>query len=123
MLNIVVGLSNTQAVEFGLGGGRLYSATIGPMSRRPGLPSPGEIGMGEDHWAYYPDVAGDIIHFNLPFWPIPTLILALAIVGAVRHTRRGLLIAEPSCKVCGYNLTGNVSGVCPECGRQGVRSR
>jgi rubrerythrin len=20
------------------------------------------------------------------------------------------------CTVCGYNLTGNVSGVCPECG-------
>lgn len=23
---------------------------------------------------------------------------------------------EPSCRACGYNLTGNVSGVCPECG-------
>lgn len=22
----------------------------------------------------------------------------------------------PCCTVCGYNLTGNVSGVCPECG-------
>jgi len=22
----------------------------------------------------------------------------------------------PACKQCGYNLTGNVSGVCPECG-------
>jgi len=21
------------------------------------------------------------------------------------------------CKGCGYNLTGNVSGICPECGR------
>jgi hypothetical protein len=21
-----------------------------------------------------------------------------------------------SCRVCGYNLTGNVSGICPECG-------
>ena len=25
------------------------------------------------------------------------------------------------CKTCGYNLTGNVSGVCPECGKR-VRS-
>lgn len=26
--------------------------------------------------------------------------------------------APPSCAACGYNLTGNISGVCPECGRQ-----
>ena len=23
---------------------------------------------------------------------------------------------DNSCALCGYNLTGNVSGVCPECG-------
>lgn len=28
-------------------------------------------------------------------------------------TRRGL----PTCLGCGYDLTGNVSGVCPECGK------
>ncbi len=26
--------------------------------------------------------------------------------------------AEGRCVVCGYNLTGNVSGVCPECGEK-----
>lgn len=25
-------------------------------------------------------------------------------------------LAAPSCDTCGYNLTGNVTGVCPECG-------
>jgi hypothetical protein len=25
---------------------------------------------------------------------------------------------EPRCRKCGYNLTGNVSGVCPECGER-----
>lgn len=25
---------------------------------------------------------------------------------------------EPQCRKCGYNLTGNVSGVCPECGER-----
>ncbi len=31
----------------------------------------------------------------------------------------GILAArgEPICTACGYNLTGNVSGKCPECGR------
>ena len=29
---------------------------------------------------------------------------------APRRERRGL------CRHCGYNLTGNVSGICPECG-------
>ena len=23
---------------------------------------------------------------------------------------------QPLCKICDYNLTGNISGVCPECG-------
>jgi ribosomal protein S27AE len=26
------------------------------------------------------------------------------------------LVREPLCGSCGYNLTGNVSGICPECG-------
>ncbi len=26
--------------------------------------------------------------------------------------------AEPRCATCGYNLTGNVSGRCPECGER-----
>jgi hypothetical protein len=34
-----------------------------------------------------------------------------------RRTRRVRLAAlHNSCLACGYNLTGNVSGVCPECG-------
>jgi len=31
--------------------------------------------------------------------------------------RRLVLSAAPLCSLCGYDLTGNVSGVCPECGR------
>ena len=47
------------------------------------------------------------------------LILALALIGYIalswaypRHQRLG----PGHCTKCGYNLTGNVSGRCPECG-------
>jgi len=39
--------------------------------------------------------------------------LALATITPVRNHREG----EPPRCPCGYNLTGNVSGICPECGR------
>jgi len=49
--------------------------------------------------------------FDLPFWflllffGIPTLLLWRSDRPRTGH-----------CRTCGYNLTGNVSGVCPECG-------
>lgn len=42
-------------------------------------------------------------------------ILAVIFVGA-RLPDRPELIDPTKCKTCGYNLTGNVSGICPECG-------
>ena len=57
-----------------------------------------------------------------PYWPLIPLcgaysgrFLYLA-VRAVRRTRRGL------CASCGYDLTGNVSGTCPECGTPVVQA-
>jgi hypothetical protein len=53
----------------------------------------------------------------LPWWPLP-FVSALPIVFAIamwavrrRRTKVG------HCAACYYNLTGNVSGVCPECGK------
>lgn len=48
----------------------------------------------------------------IPLW-IP--LLAVAIVNSIlwRIDRRN---PETGCDGCGYNLTGNISGVCPECG-------
>jgi hypothetical protein len=58
-------------------------------------------------------------------WLLPGVVAALAVylvIWLVRRritrnlrqqlTERGL----PTCMACGYDLTGNLSGVCPECG-------
>lgn len=56
---------------------------------------------------------------RVPYWPLGILLIVLVtrllrrnllVWGLYRRARRGL------CLRCGYNLTGNMSGVCPECG-------
>lgn len=50
-----------------------------------------------------------LVHLFIIFAACPTLVLIKAIRG--RHR------AKPGhCSKCGYDLTGNISGVCPECG-------
>ena len=39
-----------------------------------------------------------------------------------RVIRRHLRLAEGLCISCGYDLTGNVSGMCPECGTDNTES-
>ena len=49
-----------------------------------------------------------------PLWAIVGAILVFpAVVGARRYTHR---IEVGHCPECRYDLTGNTSGVCPECG-------
>ncbi len=55
---------------------------------------------------------------RMPAW-LPALVLVVYPAAAIglrvyrRHTQKW----KPCCRRCGYNLTGNVSGVCPECGK------
>jgi hypothetical protein len=42
-------------------------------------------------------------------------IYALHAVGR-RDSLKLRFLAEPHCRNCSYNLTGNISGICPECG-------
>jgi hypothetical protein len=48
-----------------------------------------------------------------PFW-VPLLIVALPTVALFWLDRRR--IPSHCCQGCGYDLTGNTSGACPECG-------
>ena len=49
----------------------------------------------------------------IPFW-LPLMPISLFTLGLFWLDRRR--IPPGHCQECGYNLTGNVSGVCPECG-------
>jgi hypothetical protein len=43
-------------------------------------------------------------------------VVAIAMIPLWRRANRNLRRARGRCELCDYNLTGNVSGVCPECG-------
>ncbi|MEW6251191.1 MAG: hypothetical protein AB1716_11125 [Planctomycetota bacterium] len=49
----------------------------------------------------------------LPLWNLALLTAAPGLLLLWRHRRRRV---PGFCRKCGYNLTGNVSGRCPECG-------
>jgi len=60
-----------------------------------------------------PSVVG-IRVMEVPDWFITTISALPAAWIGFRALRRGKL--QRACPACGYDLTGNVSGVCPECG-------
>jgi hypothetical protein len=55
------------------------------------------------------------IRFEIPLW-IPFLLVAMPTTLLFWRDRR--CVPAGHCRKCGYNLTDNVSGVCPECGEK-----
>lgn len=60
-----------------------------------------------------------------PLWAVgPIMIAAVVAVRAVdalldaRREARGRQLLFPHCVNCGYDLTGNETGACPECGQR-----
>ncbi len=49
----------------------------------------------------------------VPLW-LPTIGF-LSLTGIVAYRKR---VPKGHCRCCGYNLVGNVSGICPECGNK-----
>ncbi len=89
-----------------------------------------ELGIGRSSirilWTSYGDaIAWDVVHItpsssireNSFYLALPlhlgVLIILLPTAILWRRDRRR---AKGQCHRCGYNLTGNTSGVCPECG-------
>jgi len=54
-----------------------------------------------------------------PLWPISLLLIVAPAIWLKAHRRR----RHGVCASCGYNLTGNVSGICPECGSIATTTR
>ncbi len=54
----------------------------------------------------------------IPFWEPFLLLAALPLVACGVHLWRRKRRKEGYCVHCGYDLTGNVTGVCPECGEE-----
>ncbi len=53
-----------------------------------------------------------------PAWTVPMFFAAYPIIALIRGPlRRWRRHRKGLCLKCGYDLEGNVSGVCPECGR------
>lgn len=59
-------------------------------------------------------MASRTTHFFLPLW-IPLLIVGAATILAFRHDRQ---FKPRHCQTCGYDLRGDYSKGCPECGWQ-----
>jgi hypothetical protein len=59
----------------------------------------------------------------LPAWLVVAATAALPLARAVWHVRAARRRRPGHCPACGYDLTGNVSGVCPECGTPGFATR
>ena len=86
------------------------------------------LGVGAASTACY-TVAVGLINAFIPIWAlmdtwlsVATMIVGPFVVGtvvAIVHWKRDLKRDRQEhgmCGDCGYNLTGNESGVCPECG-------
>jgi len=64
-------------------------------------------------WPPDASLRGDVKYVILPIWMAVVVALTGTGYAAWRNRR---LCATGACRRCGYNLAGNVSGVCPECG-------
>jgi hypothetical protein len=56
------------------------------------------------------------VEFFFPHFLVAAAFALLPTVRLAAATRRWRRVRRGLCPSCGYNLTGNVSGVCPECG-------
>jgi hypothetical protein len=56
------------------------------------------------------------IRYIIPYWAAAAVLLICPSIWSARFLRQRSRLAENQCRACGYNLTGNTSGTCPECG-------
>ena len=66
----------------------------------------------------YPSPAQSGVRLSIPCWFLCAVTSVLPAIWLWRYRRDRRLRSDgmPHCVKCDYNLTGNVSGICPECG-------
>jgi len=62
-----------------------------------------------------PSFANPIYEFVTPFWLLTLILAVLPAIWLLKWNKRRKL-GPNACPACGYDLTGNESGKCPECG-------
>ncbi len=89
-----------------LGGGRFsYDDAYRPVGWH--------VWRSDDHFSWWPELFHDsrLTFVHMPIW----MLLTATTLGTIWLWRSDGRI-KTGCAKCGYDLTGNVSGVCPECG-------
>ena len=66
--------------------------------------------------AMTPTIYNEQSQVTAPHWAVAAAAALLPAVTATRWWRNRRRARPGACAGCGYDLTGNVSGVCPECG-------
>ena len=73
------------------------------------------------HWGVGASPLGPswgIVDLSVPIWPLTTVLLAWGVPGFIPAFLRFRKPKSGHCTKCRYDLTGNVSHICPECGTQ-----
>jgi hypothetical protein len=74
-----------------------------------------ELAMAEGDW--HGVDAFDVEYTNVPIWWVSLAAIPVIAVTAVALRLLPYCVAPRRCRHCAYDLTGNVSGICPECGQ------
>ncbi len=61
-------------------------------------------------------VLDNVLLFLIAYWGPPVFLGFLTLVFSFTSLKRIQRFPKGQCALCGYNLTGNMSGICPECG-------
>ena len=75
---------------------------------------------GHEDWQFagfsYSNDLSTVTDVLIPLWAITCLFATLPTLNTLLTLARKLHRGKGRCTACGYNLTGNTSGTCPECG-------
>lgn len=64
-----------------------------------------------------------VSQLNMPLWIPSSVSVLFSLILFVRRRRRLRRADSATCEICTYDLRGNVSGVCPECGTGVLREQ